>query len=99
MYKLKYIGFLETPGECPDSFEEYAYDEVVQVKNGIAFCNLETTRDLLTKFGYIDITNKTFQEFREEIFPQEPTEFSGTRQLRQWRKKLKEEANNGVTGS
>lgn len=57
MYILKYIGPVEG-GFCPPYFKEYAYNETVEVINGIAHVSHLDTRDLLTKYGYIDITEE-----------------------------------------
>jgi len=57
MYILKYIGAVEG-GFCPPYFKEYAYNETVEVIDSIAHVNHQDTRDLLTKYGYVDITSE-----------------------------------------
>lgn len=57
MYTLKYIGPVEG-GFCPPYFKEYAYNETVEVIDGIAHVNHQDTRDLLTKYGFMDITDE-----------------------------------------
>ncbi len=66
MFILKYVGAPGTRSECPPYFKEYAYNETVEVINGIAKVRHPDTRDLLIKFGFVDITSEYLKSKKED---------------------------------